>query len=232
MLSQANLTLDLLSLCLQGNGHATPEDHIDLSHLFIVIRIDPAMLTTTGLLGHRRYWWRHLLAIQKSLAHFQIMPCSAMNITPLFCIGSERPLLLLFEGLLAVVSVILAVSMIGRVNFPGVLLLLRGPLATRLKELSPSLRSLDAHVSDHEQIGHRFRLLHGYLLHSLDVANPIMKGVDDFNVLDVWDSVSGIAKMFYVVPEALIKLLLDGLQGFCSRQTLVCALKVLDEHGT
>jgi hypothetical protein len=40
-----------------------------------------------------------------------------------------------------------------------------------------------------------------------------MKGIDDLNILDVRDSVLGIAKMFYVVPGALIMLPLDGLQG-------------------
>jgi hypothetical protein len=54
-------------------------------------------------------------------------------------------------------------------------------------------------------------LFHGYLLHSLDVPNTITKGIGDFDVLDVRDSISGIAEMFYVVLEALIMLLLDGL---------------------
>jgi hypothetical protein len=38
--------------------------------------------------------------------------------------------------------------------------------------------------------------------------------------------------MFYVVSEALIMLLLDGLQSLYSRWTLVCALEVPDEYGT
>jgi hypothetical protein len=38
--------------------------------------------------------------------------------------------------------------------------------------------------------------------------------------------------MFHIVLEPLIKLLLDGLQSLSSRWTLVCALEVLDEHGT
>jgi hypothetical protein len=47
-LSQAGLPLDLLSLCLQGDGHATTKDHIDFSHLFIIVRISSMMFTSTG----------------------------------------------------------------------------------------------------------------------------------------------------------------------------------------
>jgi hypothetical protein len=54
-------------------------------------------------------------------------------------------------------------------------------------------------------------LLHDDLLHSLNVTDFIAEGVDDLNVLDVRDSIPGIAEMFYVVPEALIILLSDGL---------------------
>jgi hypothetical protein len=36
-LRRADLTLDLFSLCLRGDGHAILEDHIDLSHLFITV---------------------------------------------------------------------------------------------------------------------------------------------------------------------------------------------------
>jgi hypothetical protein len=77
-----------------------------------------------------------------------------------------------------------------------------------------------------------FGFFHGYLLYSLDVANPITEGIDDLDVLDVRDSILGIAKMFHVVLEALIMLLLDGLQGFYSRWMLVRALKVPNEHVT
>jgi hypothetical protein len=41
-----------------------------------------------------------------------------------------------------------------------------------------------------------------------------------------------ITEMFHVVPEALIMLLLDGLQNLSSRWTLVHALEVSNEHGT
>jgi hypothetical protein len=81
--------------------------------------------------------------------------------------------------------------------------------------LSPGFRSLYAHVSGYEQIDHCLELFHGDLLYSLDIADPVMKGIDDLNVLDVWDSVSGIAETFHIVPEALIMLLPDGLQGLC-----------------
>jgi hypothetical protein len=56
-----------------------------------------------------------------------------------------------------------------------------------------------------------------------------VEGVDDPNVLDVRDGISGITETLDVVTETLIMLLLDGLS---SRWTLVCALEVLDEHGT
>jgi hypothetical protein len=74
-------------------------------------------------------------------------------------------------------------------------------------------------------------LLHDELLHSLHIADPVMEDIDDLNVLDVWDSIPGIVEIFHVVSEAFIMLLSDGLQGLCCRRTLVCALKVPNEHG-
>jgi hypothetical protein len=59
-----------------------------------------------------------------------------------------------------------------------------------------------------------------------------VKGIDDLDVLDVRDIISGIAETFHIVPKALVMLLLDGLQGFSCRWTLICSLQVLDEHGT
>jgi hypothetical protein len=59
-----------------------------------------------------------------------------------------------------------------------------------------------------------------------------MEGVNDLDVLDVWDVVSGIAKMLDIIAETLIMLLLDGLEGLSSRRTLIGALEVPDEHGT
>jgi hypothetical protein len=81
-----------------------------------------------------------------------------MDITQLLCIGRmlEKPLLLLFGGLLTAFSAIPAVSMIGRVDFPIVLLLLRGPLTMGLKKSSPGLRSLDTYLNDCEQNDHHF----------------------------------------------------------------------------
>jgi hypothetical protein len=162
------------------------------------------------------------------------MPYNEMDITQLLCIGRmlEKPLLLLFGGLLTAFSAIPTVSMIGRVDFPIVLLLLRGPLTVGLKKSSPGLRSLDAYVNDCEQNDHHFWLLHGYLLHGLDIANPVMKGIDDFDVLDIWDIIPGIIETFYVVSEALIMLLLDSLQGLYSRWMLVYTLKVPNECDT
>jgi hypothetical protein len=61
---------------------------------------------------------------------------------------------------------------------------------------------------------------------------PVVEGVDDLNVLDVWDSVAGIAEMLDVVSETLIVLLLDGLEGLSSGWMLVCSLEVPNEHGT
>jgi hypothetical protein len=54
-------------------------------------------------------------------------------------------------------------------------------------------------------------LLHGSLLHSLDVSDSVVKDVDDLDILDIWDSVPGIAERIHVVPKALIMLLPDGL---------------------
>jgi hypothetical protein len=130
------------------------------------------------------------------------------------------------------VSAILAISPVGHVDFPVVLLLLRGSLATRLKKSSPSFGSLDACVSHREQIIHCIGLLHGDLLHGLDVADSIVECIDELDVLDVRDSIPGIAEMFHVVSDALIMILSDGLESLNSRWTLVRALEVFDEYGT
>jgi hypothetical protein len=54
VLSQADLPLELLSLYLRDDGHATFEDHVDLSHLLIVVgRIGLVMFAQSGLLGHQ-----------------------------------------------------------------------------------------------------------------------------------------------------------------------------------
>jgi hypothetical protein len=59
-----------------------------------------------------------------------------------------------------------------------------------------------------------------------------MEGLNDLDILDVRDAFSGIAEMLDIIAETLIMLLLDGLEGFNSRRTLIGALKVPDEHGT
>ncbi len=160
-----------------------------------------------------------------------------MDLRPLLCVVStmERPLLFMIRGLLVVVSTIfavLAISSVSHVDFPIVLLFLCGPLAMRLKKSSPGFESLNIYVSDCEQISHHFGLLHDDILYSLDVTAFIVKDVDDLDILNIQDSVPSIAEIFHVVPEALIMLLLDGLQSLSNRWMLVHALKVPDEHGT
>jgi hypothetical protein len=59
-----------------------------------------------------------------------------------------------------------------------------------------------------------------------------VKGIDDLDVLDVRDSIHGVAEMFHVVLKAFLMLLIDGLQGFSCRWMLVCTMKVPDEHCT
>jgi hypothetical protein len=90
-------------------------------------------------------------------------------------------------------------------------------LAMGLKESSPGLGCFDACIRDNEQISHHLGFLHSNLLHGLDVTDSVAEGIDDLDVLDVQDSIPGIAKMFHVVPEALIMLLPDGLECLSSR---------------
>jgi hypothetical protein len=111
----------------------------------------------------------------------------------------------------SVVSMIFVISLVSCVDFLIVLLLLQGPLTVGLKKSSPGLKSLNAYISSCKQIDHHSGFLHGDLLYSLDVTNSIMESIDDLDVLDVRDGIPGIAKMFYVVLEALIVLLFDGL---------------------
>jgi hypothetical protein len=73
---------------------------------------------------------------------------------------------------------------------------------------------------------------HGDLFHSLDVADPVMKSIDDLNVMCVRDSIPGVAETFHIVLETFIMLLSDGFQGLCCRWMLICALEVSDENGT
>jgi hypothetical protein len=160
-----------------------------------------------------------------------------MDLAPLLCVvrAPERHLLFLIGGLLVVIpaiSTVFAVSPIGHVDLPVILLLFLGPLAIRLKKSSSGFESINACVRDCELIGHHLGFLHGDLLRGLNVVDSIMEGVDDLNVLDIRDNVPSIAETFHVVSEALIMLLPDGVESLNSRWTLVRALKVSDEHGT
>jgi hypothetical protein len=142
-----------------------------------------------------------------------------MNLTPLFCVGKamEQSLLLPSCGLQLAIFVISAIpaiptiSTIDCVDLPIILFLLWGPLAAWFKESSLGLKCLNAHVSNCEKISHCFGLLHGDFLSSLDVTNPIVKDIDDFDILDVRGSIPSIVKIFHIVPETFIMLLFDGL---------------------
>jgi hypothetical protein len=70
---------------------------------------------------------------------------------------------------------------------------------------------LYAYIGDCEQIDYRLGLLFGDLLHSLDITDPVVEGIDDLDILDVRDNVPSMAKMFYVVLETFIMLLPVGL---------------------
>jgi hypothetical protein len=59
-----------------------------------------------------------------------------------------------------------------------------------------------------------------------------VESIDDPNVLDVQDSIPVIAEVLHIIPETLIMLLFDSLQGLCGRWVLIRALEVPDEHGT
>jgi hypothetical protein len=179
----------------------------------------------------------HFKLHEKDLNFTRRFSPKKMNLTPRLSVNRamEQCLLLLICGLLLtifVISVIPMISTISCIDLLIILLLLQGPLATRFKEPSLGLGGLNAYVSDCEKICHCFGLLHGDLLNSLNVTDPVMKGIDDFDVLDVQFSVPGIIEIFHVVLEAFIMLLLDGLQDFSCRRMLVHTLKVPDEHGT
>jgi hypothetical protein len=98
--------------------------------------------------------------------------------------------------------------------------------------LSLGFRSFYAYISNYEQIGHRFGLLHRYLLHGFEIADAISEGIINLDILDVRDAISGIAETLDVITETLVVLLLDGLEGLGGRWTLIGALEVPDEHGT
>jgi hypothetical protein len=160
-----------------------------------------------------------------------------MDLAPVLCIVrvTKRPFLFLIRWLLLAIpeiSAVFVISSVSCVDFPIILLILWGPLATGLKKSSSGLRSLNAYVSNCKQIDHCSGLLHCDLLNSLNVVDSITESIDDLDVLDIRDGVLGIVEMFHVVPETLIILLLDGLQSLSDRWMLVCALEVPDEYGT
>jgi hypothetical protein len=102
----------------------------------------------------------------------------------------------------------------------------------RLQKLSLGFGSFYAYIGNGEQIGYRFRLLYRYLLHDFEIIDAILEGVNNFDVLDVRDAISGIVETLDIITYTLIVLLLDGLEGLGGRWTLIGALEVPDEHGT
>jgi hypothetical protein len=90
--------------------------------------------------------------------------------------------------------------------------------------LSPGFKSFYAYIGNREQIGHRFGLLHYYLFHGFEIADAISEGINNLDVLDIWDAVSGIAEMLDIIAKTLIVLLLDGLEGLSGRWTLIGVL--------
>jgi hypothetical protein len=164
------------------------------------------------------------------------MYIDAMDLAPLFYVigPSEGSLFLLiweWSSTAPVSTAVLPISSFCGVDLP-VIHFSRCPLAMGLQKSSLGFRSLYAYIGDREQITHRFGLLHGYLFHRFNIADAITEGVNDLDVLDVRDVISGNAEMLDIVTETLIMLLLDNLEGLTSRRTLIGALKVLDEHGT
>jgi hypothetical protein len=94
-----------------------------------------------------------------------------------------------------------------------IVLLPWGPLALKFQKSSPGFGNLYAYIGDCEQIGHHLRLFHDDLLHSLDITDPVTEGVDDLDVLNIRDIISGVAETFDVVPKTLIMLLPDGFMA-------------------
>jgi hypothetical protein len=143
------------------------------------------------------------------------MPHSAVNLTPLFHIirTPKRPLFLMLWGLLAMISTVSLVPAIASVSCVDLMIILLpwGPLALGIQKSSPGFGGLYAYIGDYKQIGHRLGLLRGDLLHSLDIADPFAEGIDDLDVLDVWDSIPSIAKTFHIVPKTFTMLLPNGL---------------------
>jgi hypothetical protein len=208
MLGQTDLTLELLPLRLGGARHAAPDDNINLPHLPFSVRIFPTMITSPGFPRHWCCWGWHLLLIQERFALLHIMSRGAVNLTPLLrVIGTlKRPLLFLLRGLLTVESVVSSVPVIASVSCVDLAI-----ISCVIQESCSGIRSLYAYISDCEQINYHLRLLHGNLINNFDIADPIVKGIDDLDVLDIRDSIPGITETFHIVPETLFMLLPDGL---------------------
>jgi hypothetical protein len=145
--------------------------------------------------------------------------------------GSPFLLIWVLFSTVAVSSAVLLISLFRGVDLP-IIPSSWCPLASRLQKLSPGFGSFYAYISDREQIVHHFELLHCYLFHSFKIADAIMEGVNNLDVLNIQDVISGIAETLDIIMETLIMLLLDGLEGLGGRWTLIGALKVPDEHGT
>jgi hypothetical protein len=64
------------------------------------------------------------------------------------------------------------------------------------------------------------------------MVDAISEGVNNLDVLDVRDAISGIAETLDIIKDTLFMLLLDGLEGIGGRSTLKGAPEVSDEHGT
>jgi hypothetical protein len=94
----------------------------------------------------------------------------------------------------------------------------------RLEKSSPGFGSFYAYIGNHEQIDHRFRLLHRYLFYDFEIADSISEGNNNLDVLDVRDVVSGIAKTLDIITETLVVLLLDGLERLGGRWMLIGVL--------
>jgi hypothetical protein len=117
----------------------------------------------------------------RSITHAEIALSQACLILEFFSVG--LPEKKVYLGGMSILSIILSLE----------------PECHRLKKSSPCLRSLNAYVSNCKQIGHCSGLLHGDLLHSLDITDSITESIDDLYVMYVQDDVPGIVETFHVV---------------------------------
>jgi hypothetical protein len=136
-LGQVDLSLEILSLHLGGNTKVAHEDHVDLVELYVIVEVGPMVISPVWLWCCQSIFF--LLAIQISSALFQNVSACVMNLISFLSISRtlERPSLLLIGLPLvhAICSVDLAVLL---------LLIVRGPLVTCVKESGSSLGGLHA----------------------------------------------------------------------------------------